>query len=50
MGLSTCYVQASFRPNGVVGGQYGPNRIEFEDGSVIEYNMPQVTVSGMYAP
>eukprot|EP00472_Partenskyella_glossopodia_P014679 CAMPEP_0197522730 /NCGR_PEP_ID=MMETSP1318-20131121/7817_1 /TAXON_ID=552666 /ORGANISM="Partenskyella glossopodia, Strain RCC365" /LENGTH=370 /DNA_ID=CAMNT_0043075195 /DNA_START=185 /DNA_END=1297 /DNA_ORIENTATION=+ len=39
--------KASFRPNGVVGGQYGPNRIEFEDGSVIEYNMPQVSVSGM---
>uniref|UniRef100_A0A7S2TI12 Oxysterol binding protein n=1 Tax=Lotharella oceanica TaxID=641309 RepID=A0A7S2TI12_9EUKA len=39
--------RASFRPNGVVGGQYGPNKIEFQDGTVIEYTMPQVTVSGM---
>ncbi|GAB5357504.1 hypothetical protein AAMO2058_000380300 [Amorphochlora amoebiformis] len=39
--------KASFRPNGVVGGQYGPNRIEFKDGSVIEYSMPKVSISGM---
>mmetsp|Transcript_29650 Transcript_29650/g.41327 ORF Transcript_29650/g.41327 Transcript_29650/m.41327 type:complete len:378 (-) Transcript_29650:171-1304(-) len=39
--------KASFRPNGVVGGQYGPNRIEFEDGTVIEYSMPKVCVTGM---
>ncbi len=39
--------RASFRPNGVAGGQYGPNIIEFSDGTKIEYNMPKIYVSGL---
>jgi Oxysterol-binding protein len=38
--------QASFRPNGLVCGQKGPNIIEFADGSIIRYNMPRVRISG----
>jgi len=39
--------QASFTPNGIVGGQLGANNIEFADGTRIVFNLPHVSMSGL---
>jgi hypothetical protein len=39
--------KASFRPNGIGGGQYGPNHVDFPDGTRITFNMPSVNLSGI---
>jgi len=38
--------RASFRPNSIVGGQVGPNHVDFLDGARITYHMPSVCLSG----
>lgn len=38
---------ASFRPNGIIGGQSGPNFIEFFDGGCVTFSMPRVKLSGI---
>lgn len=38
---------ASFRATGIVGGQAGPNNIEFPDGTRITYQMPTVNLGGI---
>jgi len=38
--------RASFRPNSIVGGQVGPNHVDFSDGTRITYHMPRVCLSG----
>jgi len=40
-------VNASFRPNGLIGYQVGPNRIQFSDGTSVTFNMPKCKVSGI---
>lgn len=38
---------ASFRPNGILAGQTGPNTLEFFDGTKITYNIPSMRISGI---
>eukprot|EP01006_Ploeotia_vitrea_P047236 TRINITY_DN67105_c1_g7_i1.p1 TRINITY_DN67105_c1_g7~~TRINITY_DN67105_c1_g7_i1.p1 ORF type:complete len:484 (-),score=266.68 TRINITY_DN67105_c1_g7_i1:106-1557(-) len=37
---------ASFRPNGMLAGQEGPNTVEFQDGTKITFSYPHVKLSG----
>jgi len=39
--------RASFRPNSIVGGQVGPNNIDFPDGTRITYDMPGMILTGI---
>lgn len=38
---------ATFRPNGLIGGQHGPNTVEFDDGTKITFDMAHLKLSGV---
>jgi len=38
---------ASMRPNSITGSQIGPNCVQFEDGTTIEFNLPYLLLRGL---